>query len=137
MAVKCVSVVVLSIVALSLSLTMAFADNSEIIAYYFHGGSRCSTCRKMEQYASEAIEENFKDELASGLLTFRVVNVDEEENKHFVHDYQLYTKALVISQIKDEKENQYKNLTKIWEYVRNKDKFIEYVTKEIRDYLNE
>jgi hypothetical protein len=91
----------------------------------------------MEEYAKEAIEKNFVKELEDGRLVFKTVNVEEKENEHFVDDYQLYTKALVISQIKDEKENQYKNLTKIWEYVRNKDRFVEYVTNEIRDYLKE
>jgi len=91
----------------------------------------------MEAYAKEAIEKNFAKELEDGRLVFKAVNVEEKENEHFVDDYQLYTKALVISQIKDEKENQHKNLTKIWEYVRNKDRFVEYVTNEIRDYLKE
>lgn len=110
---------------------------NRVIVYYFHGNFRCVNCRNIEQFSKEAAEKYFKDELASGKVVFEVVNVEEKENEHFVDDYQLYAKALVILQIKDGKENQRKNLTKIWEYVRNEDRFVEYVTNEIRDYLKE
>lgn len=119
------------------SAGLAFSADSKVIAYYFHSNVRCLTCHNMEKYAKEAIEKNFAEELKDGRLVFKTVNVEEKENEHFVDDYELYTKALVISQIKDEKESQHKNLTKIWEYVRNKNRFIEYVTSEIKDYLKE
>lgn len=108
-----------------------------VVAYYFHGNFRCPTCRTMEQYSKEAIEENFKGEIASGKLIFKTVNVDEKENEHFINEYGLYTKSLVISKVVDDREIKHKNLTKIWEYVRNKDKFLDYVTSEIKDYLKE
>lgn len=106
-----------------------------VIAYYFHDNFRCPTCRTMERYSKEAIEGNFKDEIASGKLIFKTVNIDEKENEHFVNEYGLYTKSLVISKVVGGREIKHKNLTKIWEYVRNKDKFLNYVTKEIKDYL--
>lgn len=120
-----------------ISTTMVFGADAQIIAYYFHGNVRCPTCYKMEQYAKEAIEENFKDELASGSLVVKTVNVEEKGNEHFVNDYQLYTKTLIISRVDNGKETQYKNLAKIWEYVVDKKKFFNYVTTEINDYLKE
>ena len=109
----------------------------KVIAYYFHGTFRCYTCTNIEKYSREAIETNFKDALQSGKLEFKAVNVEERGNGHFVDDYQLYTKSLVISKIEDGKETQYKNLEKIWEYVRDKKKFFNYVTGEIQAYLKE
>ncbi len=109
--------------------------SGKVIAYYFHGNARCPTCYKLEQYSKEAIEANFKDELASGKLVFSVVNIEEKGNEHFINDYQLYTKALVVSLIENGKEMRSKNLTKIWEHVNNKQKFLEYVTSEIQDFL--
>ncbi len=116
---------------------ISFASDSKVIAYYFHGNFRCPTCRAMEKYTKEAIEGNFKDDLASGRLVFKTINIDEKGNTHYVDDYQLYTKSLVISKVVDGREVEHKNLAKIWEYVRNKDKFLDYVIKEIRDYLKE
>ena len=122
---------------LVISAVTAFGADTKIIAYYFHGNVRCLTCHRLEQYTKEAIEENFKDELADGSLVVKTVNVEEKENEHFVDDYQLYTKTLIISYVEDGKEIEYKNLKKIWEYVRDKKKFFNYVTTEINNYLKD
>jgi hypothetical protein len=110
---------------------------AHVIAYYFHGTMRCPTCHKLEQYSKEAIEANFKDAFRSGKLEFKVVNVEDKGNKHYGNDYQLYTKSLILSLVKDSKEIKWKNLDKIWEYVRNKEMFIDYVKNGVADFLKE
>lgn len=113
----------------------ASSPSTKVTAYYFHGTMRCPTCHKLEQYSKEAIEANFKDELATGKLEFKVVNVEDRGNEHYIKDYNLYTKSLVLSKIKDGKEVDSKNLEKIWEYVGNKQKFFDYVTESVREFL--
>lgn len=113
------------------------ASGVKVIAYYFHGNFRCYTCTNMEQYSREAIEANFKDELASGKLEFRAINVDKPENGHYAKEYQLYTRSLVLSLVRDGKEVRSKNLTRIWDLSRDKRKFIEYVTAEAAAFLKE
>ena len=108
-----------------------------ITAYYFHGTFRCPTCRKLEQYSKEAIESNFKNALSSGKLAFKVVNIESKGNEHYVNDYQLYTKSLVLSLTKDGKEIRSKNLDKIWEYVGNKQRFQDYVRAEVSAFMKE
>ena len=120
-----------------LALAAEDAKDAHVVAYYFHGTFRCPTCHKLEQYSKEAIETNFKDALTSGKLEFKVVNVEDKGNEHFVNDYQLYTKSLVLSLVKDGKEIKSKNLIKIWEYVGNKQRFFEYVTSEVQDFLKD
>lgn len=110
---------------------------TRVIAYYFHGTFRCHTCTNMEKYSREALEANFKDALASGRLEFRAVNVEEEDNEHFVDDYQLYTKALILSLVKDGREVTFKNLDKIWQFARHKERFIKYVTGEVAEVLKD
>lgn len=117
--------------------TATFVPKNYIIAYYFHGTFRCPTCHKLEEYSKEAIEANFKNELTSGKIVFKAVNVDEKANEHFVNDYQLYTKSLVISLVRGGKEGKFKNLTKIWEYAGNKQRFYDYVRDEIAAFLKE
>jgi len=102
------------------------ADAAHVVAYYFHGNARCPTCHKLEQYSKEAIGPGLK-----------VVNVDEKENGHYIKDYQLYTKSLVLSLVKGGKEIKWKNLDKIWEYSGNRQKFIDYVKKEMSALLKE
>ncbi|MDD3297120.1 MAG: nitrophenyl compound nitroreductase subunit ArsF family protein [Candidatus Omnitrophica bacterium] len=109
----------------------------KVIAYYFHGSFRCVTCINMEKYSREAIEANFKDALDSGKLEFKAVNVENKGNERFVNDYQLYTKSLFLSFVKDGKEIKSKNLDKIWEYSRNKQRFIDYVTGELNEFTKD
>ena len=108
-----------------------------VTAYYFHGTFRCPTCHKLEEYAKEAIETNFQSELASGKLSFKIVNVENKGNEHFAKDYQLYTKSVVLSLTRDGKEIRYKNLDKVWEYVRNKNRYESYVRGEVAAFLKE
>lgn len=111
--------------------------SAHIVAYYFHGTARCPTCHRLEKYSKEAIETSFKDALMSGKLEFKIINVDDKGNEHYSNDYQLYTKSLILSLVKDGKQIKWKNLDKIWEYVGNKQKFLEYVTTEINSFLKD
>ena len=127
------SILIVGVVLINASL--AFCDEGTVIVYYFHGNFRCPTCRNLEQYAKETIENNFSEELVKGELLFKEVNIEEKGNEHFVNDYQLYTKSLVLSLMKDGKEIKYKKLDKIWEYVSNKAKYAEYVKDEIDNFM--
>lgn len=130
--------VILAVCLLGIS-AISFAGSGpidqKVIAYYFHTTMRCPTCHKLEQYSKEAIENNFKSELASGKLEFKVINVDNKGNEHFINDYQLYTKSLVLSLVRSGKEVRSKNLAAIWELVGNKEKFSDYVRKEVAGFL--
>ena len=134
-------VILLAAVAVINLNSAAFAGQSspsaKVIAYYFHGTMRCPTCHKLEQYSKEAIETNFKDTLASRKLEFKVVNIEDRGNEHFGKDYQLYTKSLILSLVKDGKEIKWKNMDKIWEYVGDKQRFIDYVKSGVADLLKE
>ena len=121
------------------SSASAASNKSEgkVVAYYLHGTFRCYSCTMLEKYSKEAIEAGFKDALASGKLEFKAVNVEDRGNEHFVNDYQIYTKSLVLALFKDGKQIKWKNLDKIWEYVRNQQKFSEYVVAEVAGFLKE
>ena len=119
----------------SLHAQSAQVPENGVIAYYFHGNFRCVSCRKIEEYTKETIENDFSRELARGELVFDVVNIEKPENSHFVEDYQLYTRSVVIVRIEDGKEVKYKNLEKVWEYLGDKQKFSEYVRTEINNLL--
>lgn len=113
------------------------SSGSRVIVYYFYGALRCSSCLKIEQYSREAIEKYFGSELKSGKLVFRAINVEEKGNEHFMSDYRLYTKSLVLSLIKNGEEIKSENLVKVWEYLGNKDKFYEYIKSNLGLYLRE
>jgi len=106
-----------------------------VVAFYFHGNVRCATCKKIEAYADDAIHQGFAEALQNGALTWRVANVEETENRHFVEDFQLVTRSVVLAEYQDGKLVRWKNLDKVWQLVRSKDSFVEYVQDEARLFL--
>jgi hypothetical protein len=110
-------------------------DSHKVIAYYFHTNARCSKCRKIEAYSKEAIEQGFQNELKSGALELRIVNYENPENRHFITDYKLVTKSLVLVDFVNGKQTKWTNLKLVWQLTERKDAFINYVRKEVRDYL--
>ncbi|MFA6635581.1 MAG: nitrophenyl compound nitroreductase subunit ArsF family protein [Candidatus Omnitrophota bacterium] len=110
---------------------------SKVIVYYFRGSFRCSSCRYLEEISKEGVEKNFTEELASGAIEFRDINIEEKGNEHFAKDYGLYTRSLVLSMEKNGREVKFKNLDKIWEYARDRQKFMDYVSNEIKGFREE
>ena len=84
----------------------------------------------------EALQEGFTGELADSSIIWQVVNYDQKENRHYLKDYSLYTKSLILSRVRNGHEVQWKNLDKIWELVYDKGKFIDYVQKETRAFID-
>ncbi len=108
---------------------------SKVVVYYFYGTARCPTCRKFESFSNEALREAFAEALNAGHLEWRMVNIEESGNEHFVSDYQLYSKSIVIVKKQDGKQTEWKNLKRIWELVRDKEAFVKYVQDEVKTYL--
>jgi hypothetical protein len=106
-----------------------------VVAYYFHGHARCKTCLTIERYSQEALESGFQTELADGRLEWLVVDIDEPENEHFVEDFQLVSKSLVLVEYTGEKVGEFKVLPKVWRLTGDKDAFLAYVQRETRAML--
>jgi len=113
------------------------AADDKVVAYYFHTKFRCHTCHKIEQFTEEALKEYFPEELDIGKLVYKVINIQEKENKHFVKDYQLFTKSFVLALFKNGEEIRFKNLDQVWQQVGDKQKFYEYIKKETHVFLDE
>ena len=108
-----------------------------VVAYYFHGNVRCTTCRTIERLAHETIAADFPDELASGALAWRALNVDERANEHFVEDFKLVTRSLVLVSYRDGEVVRFQNLDKVWQLVRDEAAFSQYVRESTRAFLDE
>lgn len=106
-----------------------------VVAYYFHTTYRCATCRAIEAYSREAVEAAFADDIAAGRLIWRTVNIEVKGNEHYVKDYRLYTKALVLVNEVRGRKAEWKNLEKVWQLVQDKPRFQRYVQDEARAYL--
>lgn len=109
----------------------------KVVAYYFYGNVRCATCRRFETWTAEALKRDFAAEMSSGALDWRLINVDSPGNAHFMKDYRLYTKSVVVAEFIDGRQGRWRNLEKIWQLARNELDFKRYVHDEVAAFLEE
>ncbi|MBF0313135.1 MAG: hypothetical protein HQK52_06940 [Oligoflexia bacterium] len=107
----------------------------QYIAYYFHGNARCQSCFKIESYTAETIKTKFASELNDSKLLWQVVNIEEMANEHFIKEYSLSTKSVVLSEVNEGKEVKWKNLDKIWNLLNDQLQFSTYIENEVRNFL--
>jgi hypothetical protein len=109
----------------------------KLVVYYFHTNYRCNTCNKFESLTKDVLEQDFKNFGETGKIEYKLINIENEPNKHYVDEYKIVTKSLILSLEKKKIELQWKNLDKIWELVSDDDRFKNYIHKEIKMFLNQ
>ncbi|MCB9857874.1 MAG: hypothetical protein H6818_19500 [Phycisphaerales bacterium] len=107
-----------------------------IIAYYFHNTQRCKTCLAIERLSEAALREEFGHEFQSGVLEWRVINMEEPPNEHFVQDYGLVTSSLVLVDTLDGEQRAWINMDRVWQLIHDDEAaFKQYVAEQARKYL--
>jgi len=104
---------------------------SPLRIFYFHGQKRCATCHKLEDYAAELLQEHFADQLEKGTMTWEVINVETPENEHYIDDYKLVARGIVLSKNEEGKEVAWKNLDQVWQLVADKQAYQQYIRESI------
>ncbi len=94
-----------------------------------------ATCLKIESLTRTVVQNNFQAELENGSLEWQSVNVDTNENKHFIKEFNLYTRSVVLVEMIDSKQSNWKNLDQVWQLVHKEDNFKPYIRNEIKTYL--
>jgi len=110
-------------------------DGEKTVVYYFHATKRCVTCRTIESYAEEAITSGFGDQIAAGKMEWQTINLDLPENEHFVEDYQLATRTVVLVEMENGTDKRWSRLDRVWELVHDKEEFVSYIWDETNDFL--
>ena len=83
-----------------------------VIAYYLYTNPRCDACLKID-----------------------ALDTDMPEYEHFVNDFELEMKSLVLVEIQDGKQLRWKNCIEVWDLLEDKNSFWAYVQKEVKAYL--
>jgi hypothetical protein len=109
------------------------APNSDlvdgVVAFDFHGTMRCVTCKKLEAYSRDAFEGSD--------VELEVINVDLPENHHFIDDFQLVTRSLVLAEYRSGQIVRSANLERIWELVGDPVAFLDYVHQQAVEFDRE
>jgi len=103
--------------------------------YYFHHTLRCPACLSIEEQSRRAVESFYADELSSGLLEWRSVNLDAPENQHFEKDLQLERQSLVLAEMVGDELTRSRLLPKVWELLEDPEAFTDYVVSEVAVFL--
>jgi len=81
------------------------------------------------------LNDDFGAEMKAGRVKWVPLNIDEQPNRHYVDDYKLYAKSVVVSVAQDGKETGWENLERVWTLVRNEAAFKDYVRGAIKAQL--
>lgn len=105
--------------------------------FYFHGNYRCAACTRLEAFTDDAVKSGFPAELKDGVLSFQSVNVEQPDNRHFIRDYDLVSKSVVVALKAGDREVRFKNLQNIWNLLGSRERYSDYVRGEVDGYLKE
>ncbi len=113
------------------------AVSHKVIAYYFHRTARCKKCLTIEEYAREALIDAFPEAVESGRLEWHAIDIEQPEHEHFAMDYELVSSSLVLVNIVDGKQTDWRLLGDVWDLVNDKLRFQAYVEGKALLYLEE
>ena len=112
----------------------AAPEGEKVILYFFHGDIRCTTCLAFEKFSREALAEFSKEE-QDGRIEWREVNFDRPENKHFIKDFALFDKGVVLARERGGQVIRWKNIEEVWDLYDNEAGFVAMLSKQISDFL--
>jgi len=118
----------------------ARADNATadgVIAYFLHTDVRCWNCNTIEKFAHESLSEDFAEELASGAIEWRVLNMDKPANDHLATDFELVTSSVVLARMENGARTDWKNLSRVWDLVHDEEEFKAYIEERTSAFLEE
>lgn len=114
--------------------TPADPPADRIVVMYFHRTQRCPTCLKMGSYSEEAVKSGFAAAIKAGKVEFHYIDFQDEKNEALTKGYKVAGPTLIVAKVVGNKVADHKNLAEMWEKVRDKPTFIEYVRSNVKEY---
>ena len=109
------------------------ADKVEV--FLFHETQRCPTCIRIGQLAKATVEERFSEQLKSGKIDFREINIDLPENKALAEKFKATGSALYINSIRAGQDDIKEDVT-VWQLTSGDPvKYKDYLSGKINTIL--
>ena len=106
-----------------------------LIVYYFHGNTRCPTCRAIESQSHDTVQSDFASQLASGEVVWKKLNYERPEGAELQEKFELQMPVVVLAKMKGGQIEDWRRLDRVWALVSDKSGFAEYVRDEISQML--
>jgi hypothetical protein len=87
------------------------ADKVEIV--YFHRPQRCTKCLCFEERVKYVVENYFHEETESGKISFKIINLADEQEAATIQKYNAIASQLFINTIIDGSDN-IRDVQEIW-----------------------
>jgi hypothetical protein len=108
---------------------------AQTVVYYFHTSSRCTSCLQIEAWTKECLEQEFGSELKDGRIAWKPVNLEDEGNLHFVEDFELKAKTVIVCNYRDGTPGPYADLVDVWRLLNDKGRFFLLVRTKVKEFL--
>ena len=110
------------------------SGSGKIEEFVFHATQRCISCINIGKYTKATIEEKFPQELKSGKITFKEINIDLTENQKLAKDYGVSGSSLYITTTKEGQISNEEDTT-VWRLVTNEAQIKSYLEAKLRKLL--
>ena len=115
--------------------TLPAVAGNQVVMSYFIAGSRCESCKKIEELTHLTANKDFPAEVANQKLIFRVIDTGVPANAHYEADYKLTSKTVILSHRVDGKETEWAAMDKVWDLLDDPEAYRSYLAGTIRTYL--
>jgi hypothetical protein len=108
---------------------------TKLEVFHFHPTRGCATCTAIGDYASATVGKYFSDELASGKIVFRHINIDLEENRALVEQYGFPGSSLMFGVYTSDGRFYAEENVKVWYRTDDQQRFMDYLKGVIQKRL--
>lgn len=115
----------------ALPVVEAAATDDGILVTYFSSDVRCISCKTIEQLAHASVDRLQENPELGGRIRFQTLNIDRPENQHFISDYELSFKTVVVSHTDPEGKLHWTKLDKVWQLTTDPDAFHTLIETEV------
>ena len=103
---------------------------------YFTTDVRCVSCKTIERLTRETLERDFAETMKNGQLRFQTINIDRAENKHYINEYDLSFKTVVVAGASQNANTDWEKLDEVWRLLNAPADFAAYVNAAVAQKLD-
>ncbi len=102
---------------------------------YFTTNVRCPSCLKIEELTRQTVQSRFAGEVEAGTVLFQLINTDLPGNSHYLDDYHLVSKTVVVAEFNQGRQGEWVNLQDVWLKFTKPEEFEAYVADAVKALL--
>lgn len=116
------------------SETGSTSELERVDVVYFHRTNRCHSCMYAEEQTWYTLATYFINELESGKITFKSINVQDENSSAIIEKYGAYGPQLFISTIKGDEEY-IEAVIEFWDFIDDDEGFSQLIRTKVTNAL--